>query len=103
MSLTSEVTIKDIWPKLCSLGLIELRINDRTVWSDSVLDCLARRLDYTDIEADYRKRAEEELLGDWYKNFRVTAINIKIVDFHHCVADVSGYYDVDEDDDDCTV
>ncbi len=98
MSITSEITFKDIWPRIYTLGLIELRINDRTVWSDSVLDCMSGRPDYDDIYKDYLNRAEEELDSDRYKNFRVTAVNIKIVDFHHCVADVYGYYDIDEND-----
>ena len=37
----SEVTINEVWPHLCELGICELRINDRTVWSDFALDVLA--------------------------------------------------------------
>lgn len=91
MDETSEVTIRDIWPKLCDLGLIEMRVNGTTVWSDHVLDCMFGRADYDELVADYNKRSENELLGDLYGNFRVTDIKIKIVGFHHCVADVYGY------------
>ena len=90
---TSEVTIKEIWPHLCELGICELRINDRTVWSDFALDVLADKEYYHKACNDYLKCAEEEILGDWWKNFRITNINIKIVDFHHCVADIKGYYE----------
>lgn len=92
MDTTSEVTIKDIWPKLCDLGLVELRINGYTVWSIYVMDCMFSREDYFELEADYRKRAEEKLLGDGYKSFRVTNIQIKIVG-HHVIADVEGYFE----------
>ena len=95
---TSEVTIKEVWPHLCELGICELRINDRTIWSDFALDVLADKEYYDKACNEYLKCAEEELLGDWWKNFRVTNINIKIVDFHHCIADIKGYYeDVKED------
>ena len=94
----SEVTIKEVWPHLCELGICELRINDRTIWSDSVLDALADKEYYHKVCNEYLKDTEEELLGEWWKNFRITNINIKIVDFHHCVADIEGYYeDVKED------
>jgi len=95
---TSEVTIKDLWPKLCELGIVELRINNRTVWSDGVMDCMFGRDDYDELNTDYLKRAEEELLGEWYDSFRVTSVNINVVDFHHIVADVTGYYEETEDD-----
>lgn len=88
----SEVTIKDIWPKLCELGIIELRLNDFTVWSDNVMDVMFGRDDYDELATDYLKRAEKELLSDDYEDFRVTSINIKIVHDHHCVADIHGYY-----------
>ena len=90
---TSEVTIKEVWPHLCESGICELRINDRTVWSDSALDVLADKEYYDKACDDYLKCTEEELLGDRWKNFRVTHIDIKIVDFHHCVADVKGYFE----------
>ena len=95
--MNSEITIKDIWPMLCELGIIELRINDRTVWSDHVMDCMFDRNDYNEINSDYLKRAEEELLGEEYEDFRVTEINIRIVYGHHCVADVFGYFEDRED------
>lgn len=97
MNDTSEVMIKDIWPMLCGLGLVELRINGYTVWSDHVMDCMFGREDYSELEADYRRRAEAELLGEWYEAFRVTDINIKVVEFHHAIADVTGYYEDTED------
>ena len=94
----SEVTIKEVWPHLRELGVCELRINDRTIWSDFVLDVLAEKEYYDKACNDYLKCAEEELFGDWWKNFRITEINIKIVDFHHCIADIKGYYeDMKED------
>ena len=58
MRKTSEITIQDVWPKLCELGIIELRINDRTVWSDGVMDCMFSRDDYDELNTDYLKRAE---------------------------------------------
>ena len=93
----SEITIQDIWPKLCELGIIELRINDRTVWSDGVMDCMFGRADYDELNTDYLKRAEEELLGEWYEDLRITEIKIKIKEFHHCVVDIYGYYKEDEE------
>ena len=95
---TSEVTIKEVWPHLCELGICELRINDRTIWSDCIMDCMFDRDDYDNLCIDYLKRAEEELLGEWWENFRITEINIKIVDFHHCIADIKGYYEDIEGD-----
>ena len=94
----SEVTIKEVWPHLCELGICELRINDRTIWSDSAIDVLADKEYYHKACNEYLKCTEEELLGGWWKNFRITKINVKIVDFHHCVADIGGYYeDMKED------
>lgn len=99
MDNESEVTIKEVWPKLCELGLVELRINGYTVWSDHVLDCMFGRDDYSKLTEDYRKRAEEELLSELYEPFRITDIQIKVVEFHHIVADVVGYYkDCDDDE-----
>ena len=89
----SEVTIKEVWLHLCELGICELRINDRTVRSDFALDVLADKEYYHNICSDYLKCAEEELFGDWLKNFRVNNIDIKIVDFNHCIADIKGYYE----------
>lgn len=88
----SEVLIKDVWPKLCGLGVEELRINGKTAWSDNVMDVMYGREDYSDLVSDYLKRAEKALYED-YSNFRVTNINITIIDFHHCVADITGYYE----------
>jgi len=93
MDDVSEVTIRDIWPKLCDLGLIELRVNGTTAWSDHVMDCMFGRADYDELVVDYRKRAEKDLLGPLYEKFRVTDIKIKVVAFHHCVADVYGYFE----------
>ena len=95
---TSEVTIKEVWPHLCELGICELRINDRTVWSDFALDVLADKEYYHNICSDYLKCVEEELFFFFLKNFRVTNINIKIVDFHHCIADIKGYYEDAKED-----
>ena len=94
----SEVTIEEVWPHLCELGVCELRINDRTIWSDFALDVLADEEYYHKACNDYLKCAEEELLGDLWKNFRITNINIKIVDFHHCIADIKGYYEDAKED-----
>ena len=60
----SEVTIKEVWPHLCELGICELRINDRTIWSDSAIDVLADKEYYHNVYNDYLKCTEEELLGD---------------------------------------
>ena len=59
---TSEITIKEIWPHLCELGICELRINDRTIWSDFALDALADKEYYDKACDDYLKCAEEEFL-----------------------------------------
>lgn len=99
MENISEITIKEVWDKLYELGIIELRINDRIAWSDHAMDCMFGRKDYHDLVSDYNKRAIDELLSDWYKNFRVTDIKIKIVEFHHCVADVYGYYEKNDEED----
>lgn len=95
MNNYSEVTIKDVWPKLCDLGIVELKVNGFTEWSDHAMDPMFGRDDYDDIATDYLKRAEKELLKGW-DNFRVTSINIKIVLDHHCVADIEGYFTDDE-------
>ena len=60
----SEVTLKEIWPHLCELGICELRINDRTIWSDFALDVLADKAYYHNVCNEYLKCAEEELLGN---------------------------------------
>lgn len=93
----SEVTIKDVWPKLCELGIIELRINNRTVWAENALDVFCTREDYTELIKNYLKLAEDDLLSERYEDFRVTSIKIKVVDFHHCIADIFGYYDDDDE------
>ena len=93
MEEISEVTVKDVWPHLCALGLIEVRINNRTVWSDSALDVFVGKDYYNTITNDYFDCVKEELFSEWYDNFRITDINIKIIDFHHCVADITGYYE----------
>ena len=93
----SEITINDIWPKLCELGIIELHLNNRTVWSDGIMDVMVDRDDYDDLAMDYLKRAEKKLLED-YTNFRVTNINIKIDLGHHCIVDVTGYYEHDDEE-----
>lgn len=96
MEEMSEITIKDIWPHLKEMGIVELRIDNRTVWSDFALDALAEKDYYKKAINDYLDCAEE-YLNDWYANFRVTAIDIKIVDFHHCIANIEGYFeDVEE-------
>ena len=96
--MSSEITIRDVWPKLCELGIIELRINDFVAWSDHVMDCMFGRDDYDELNTDYLKRAEAELLSDSYENFRVTDIKIKVVMDHHCVADIQGYFEEDSED-----
>ena len=95
--MSSEITIRDVWPKLCELGIIELRINDFVVWSDHVMDCMFDRDDYDELNTDYLKRAEAELLSDSYENFRVTNIDIKIVSGHHCIANIQGYFEEEPD------
>lgn len=95
---TSEVTIKEVWPHLYKLGICELRINDRTIWSDFALDVLTGKEYYNKACNEYLKCAEEDLLGEWWEDFRITEINIKIVDFHHCIADIKGYYEDIEGD-----
>jgi len=92
MESISELTIKDIWPRLCELGIIELRINNRTIWADSALDMLSGKDYYEKVINDYAKEVDE-YIEDWYSNFRVTAIDIKIVDFHHCIAAIDGYFE----------
>ena len=92
--MSTEVTINDIWPKLKELGLIELRINNRMVWSDDALNPLYNHPNYVELIAAYNQAAEKEIFEN-YKNFRVTNIAIEIVEFHHCIADVKGYYDID--------
>ena len=92
MEEMSEITIKDIWPYLKEMGIVELRIDNRTIWSDFALDPLADKDYYSKACNDYLK-CVEEYLDDWYANFRVIAIDIKIVDFHHCVANIEGYFE----------
>lgn len=92
MEEVSELTIQEVWPHLCELGVVELRVNNRTVWSDFALDAFAEKDYYKTIVNDYQNCAEA-YLNDWYSNFRVTAIDIKIVDFHHCVANIEGYFE----------
>lgn len=98
MEELSELTIKEVWPHLCALGICEVRINNRTVWSDFALDVLAGKEYYSQACREYLGCAEEDLLGEWYENFRITSIDIKVVDFHHCIAAIEGYYeDMDEE------
>ena len=99
----SEILLRDIWPKLCDLGIIELRINGYTEWSDNALDLFFGRKDYDEM-CDFYNKESEKMFMEEFENFRVTDIKIKIVMFHHCIADVEGYYldmleeDLDEDD-----
>lgn len=97
MENISAITIKEVWDKLCALGIVELRINDRVVWSDNAMDCMFGRKDYDNLVSDYNKRAKEALLSD--RDFRVTDIKIKKVEFHHCVADIYGYYEENNEED----
>ena len=87
----SEITLKEVWDDLCKHGLVEIRVNGRTVWSDGAMDALADRDDYIEIVREYQKVSEERLLED-YSAFRVTGMKIQIVDFHHCTADIDGYF-----------
>ena len=95
----SEILFSDIWPKLVDLGIIELRVNDYTEYSDSALDVFYGKPYYQDMCADYWKAMEEDILNR-FKHFHVQGIEIKVVEFHHTIADVYGYFDEYDTDND---
>ena len=97
----SEIKMSDVLPLINNLNALEVRINGRTEFSESSVDVFYGREDYDDLAMDYYKRARQHLKED-FKNLRITAINITIVEEHHSVVDIKGYYesDLDEEEED---
>ena len=101
----SEIKMSDVLPLINNLNALEVRINGRTEFCESGVDVFYDRKDYSDLATDYYKRARR-YLKKGFKNLRITAINITIVDGHHSIVDLKGYYefktakDLDEEEED---
>lgn len=91
--LISEVTLADIWPALKQLGCIELRVNGRTILAEGVDDIFFGQPFYEEMCSKLSEAQDQEIARWENYSFRVTHIDIKIVDFHHCIAEVTGYHD----------
>lgn len=93
--------INQIWTGLKDLGVIEVRVNGYTEYSDHAVDCFYGHEDYTKIYDEYQIRAERDLLEN-FKDWDFTDLKITIVEDHHCIAELTGYVDggfEDEEDD----
>lgn len=87
--------IDQIWTGLKDLGVIEVRVNGYTEYSDHAVDCFYGHEDYIKISDEYQIRAEHDLL-EGFKDYNFTDLSIKIVEDHHCIAELTGYYDGEE-------
>ena len=89
--------INQIWTGLKDLGVIEVRVNGYTEYSDHAVDCLFGQENYKKIYAEYLIRAERDLFEN-FKDYDFTDLKITIVEDHHCIAELIGYYDGDFED-----
>lgn len=87
--------IDQIWTGLKDLGVIEVRVNGYTEYSDRAVDCFYGHEDYKKIYDEYLIRAERDLLEN-YKDYEFYDVQIKIVEDHHCIAELTGSWVDDE-------
>ena len=90
---TSDMTLYDLWEGLKAMNCVELRVNGKTLISEAALDIYFGQPEY-DSMCSKLLAMEDKELEQWKDySFRVTDASIQVVDGHHTIASVIGYYE----------